>query len=86
MASTHQNVTNFAQIALLCDAACRPAAFRVVDEAQDSGQLPEVPDLGRARRALLGRGRDVHDGATAAPQLVCTASTTARLAWPPELA
>ena len=29
MASAHQNVTNFAQIALLCDAACRPAAFRV---------------------------------------------------------
>ena len=32
MASTHQNVTKFAQIALLSNAACRPAALRVVDE------------------------------------------------------
>ena len=64
MASTHQNVTKFAQIALLSNAACRPAALRVVDERGRPGAVARSTRIGPTGPRAPRPRRDVHDGAT----------------------
>jgi hypothetical protein len=86
MASTHQNVTKFAQIALLGNAACRPAAHRVVeDRGRPRGSCPKYPNWAdRSARSSAAESRPRRRYGS--PELMCTGSTTAGLAGPPELA